>query len=379
MQGIVCVVAITLAVILLLIKIPRSSYTKRLSNAKAAIVASYLVCGFMMIFSIVQYPVIAKYEVFATIAMLVTVLLSSLTISYAMITILDEDMVSPNVIIATLLLAILSSLVLIESAIHEREGYLFCLIFSLVIFSAECVYYIIKFDMAYKKSLKVLNAYYDEEENHKIRWIRFCYIIAMLTNTFFIVYLIIPQKFMRLYMAWYIIFMLYFAANFISFLGSHKIVLDAFAHRALAIPERRAAMRQAQTSKVRKEDPALDTRQREKDFRTLAANLTKWVDEKKYREYDKTREQIASELGTTKEILQLYFATVIKKDLRSWRTELRINDAKKMLLEDRKASPQLVGEACGFSDRSNFHTTFVKLVGCTPKEWRKQNEKPGND
>ncbi len=377
MQGIVSIVALTLAIVLLLIKIPRTSYTRKLSNAKAAIVASFLVCGFMMIFSIVQYPVVAKYEVFATIAMLVTVLLTSLAISYASITILDEDMVSPNVIIATLFLVIISSLVLIESALHEREGYLFCLIFSLVIFVTECVYYIIKFDMAYKKSLKVLNAYYDEEENHKIRWIRFCYIIAMLTNSFFLVYLIIPQKFMRMYMAWYIIFMLYFAANFISFLGSHKLVLDAFAHRALAIPARKAAQRQH--AKVKKEEPVLDKKQREKDFRALAVNLDKWVSEKKYREYDRTREQIASELGTTKEILQLYFATVIQKDFRNWRTELRIEDAKKMLLEDTKASTQLVGETCGFSDRSNFHTTFAKLVGCTPREWRRTNEKPGND
>ena len=49
-----------------------------------------------------------------------------------------------------------------------------------------------------------------------------------------------------------------------------------------------------------------------------------------------------------------------------------------MLLEDKQASTNLVGEMCGFSDRSNFHTQFVKLVGCSPKKWRETNGKPGN-
>ncbi len=370
MQTITCVVACTLAFILLLIKLPTSEYTKKLSNAKTAIAISFLVCGFMMIFSIVQYSKVSDYEVFATITMLVTVSLSSLAISYAMITILNEQMLHTNLLAANMFVVFCASLILIESCLNGRRSAFACLIVNLVIFAAECVYLIILFDKAYKQSLKDLNAYYDEDENHKIRWIRFCYIIAMLTNMFFLVYMVMPHKFMKLYMAWYIIFMLYFAANFISFIGSHKIVLDAFAHNALALGARFAQNH----PKQKKEEPVIDARQRDREFKRIAVNIDKWVGENKFREYDKSREEIASELGTTKEMLQLYFANVVGKDFRTWRTELRINDAKKLLLEDRKSSAQFVGEFCGFSDRSNFHTTFIKFVGCTPKQWREKNE-----
>ena len=194
----------------------------------------------------------------------------------------------------------------------------------------------------------------------------------MLTDIFLLVYMLLPKGFMKVYIAWYILFILYFSANFISFLGSHKMVLDAFAHRTLSGQD----LFPPKTQKLKEQEPAIDRKQRETEFRTISRNIKQWVADKKYREYDKTREEIAEEMGTTKEMLQLFFNIKIKQDFRNWRTELRINDAKRMLLEDRQASTNLIGEMCGFSDRSNFHTQFVKLVGCSPKKWRETEGKP---
>lgn len=49
---------------------------------------------------------------------------------------------------------------------------------------------------------------------------------------------------------------------------------------------------------------------------------------------------------------------------------MRINDAKRLLLENKSASTNIIAEISGFSDRSNFHRQFVKIVGCSPKQWR---------
>ena len=88
------------------------------------------------------------------------------------------------------------------------------------------------------------------------------------------------------------------------------------------------------------------------------------------------REEIAKELRTSKESLHLYFATVMKMDFRTWRTELRIEESKKLLLEDKETSINIIGEMAGFSDRANFYRQFVKIVGCSPKEWRESNGNP---
>lgn len=244
----------------------------------------------------------------------------------------------------------------------------------LLLFVGQCVYYIFQFDKAYKSAVRQLEAFYDEEEDHKIRWIRFCYVIAMLTDVFLLVYLMLPKGLMTLYVAWYMLYMLYFSSNFISFLGSHKMTLDAFAHRTLSGQD----MFPQKQEKSKKEETAAEVRRRAREFEKLEKRIELWVENKKYREYDKSREEIAAELSTTKETLQLYFNVQMGMDFRTWRTNLRIQDAKQMLLEKPECSTNMIGELCGFSDRSNFHRQFTKIVGCSPKVWRETDGHPEN-
>lgn len=374
-QWLACAASCMLAFILLMIKIPHSEHTKRLNNAKVTIAVSFLVCGFMMAFSLYKYPAVWDYEQFSSLTMLITASFSTMAISYSMVNIIDDRMISGNVFIINTFLLTATSFALLESFLGDGSGkqhYLIALTLSLGLFVTQSTYYIVKFDKAYKKFLLALSAYYDEDEDHKIRWLRFFYIIAMLTDVFLLVYMVLPDGFMKIYIAWYVLFILYFSANFISFIGSHRMILDAFAHRTLSGQD----LFPPKTQKLKDMEPAIDRKQRDAEFKKINGSIKQWIADKKYREYDKTKEEIAMEIGTTKELLQLYFNKVIRQDFRNWRTELRINDAKKMLLEDRQASTNLIGEMCGFSDRSNFHTQFVKIVGCSPKRWRDTNGKP---
>jgi AraC-like DNA-binding protein len=48
-------------------------------------------------------------------------------------------------------------------------------------------------------------------------------------------------------------------------------------------------------------------------------------------------------------------------------------EAKRLLLENREISTNIIGELAGFSDRSNFHRQFVRIAGCTPRQWREMH------
>lgn len=111
------------------------------------------------------------------------------------------------------------------------------------------------------------------------------------------------------------------------------------------------------------------------EVKRLERALRIWVEEKRYREYSNSRDDVAGQLNTSREFLNAYITKVLKSDFNSWRTSLRIEDAKKVLLEQRDLPIHLVGEMVGFSDRSNFHRQFTKLVGCTPKQWRESSVK----
>jgi AraC-like DNA-binding protein len=220
-----------------------------------------------------------------------------------------------------------------------------------------------------------LEQYYDDEEDHKVKWIRFCYIIMMLTQMAILVYMFLPDGFMKIYSLWYVVFLVYFSANFISFLGSHKLLLDAFAYKALTFQNIKEKLEKKRLEKAHLEEVPDEIN--EAEFKRLERALEKWVEEKRYTEYDKSRDDIAKELGTSKEMLHLYFVYVTGIDFKTWRTNHRIEEAKKLLLEKKNLSINMVGEMAGFSDRSNFHRQFTKNVGCSPKQWRDSDGIPG--
>ena len=112
------------------------------------------------------------------------------------------------------------------------------------------------------------------------------------------------------------------------------------------------------------------------EVKRLEKALQAWVSEKRSRECCISREEVASQLNTTREFLSSYFKHVMKMDFNSWRTSLRVEDAKNVLLDRDDLPISLVGELVGFSDRSNFHRQFTTLVGCSPKKWRESSGKP---
>lgn len=381
-QLIVGVGSTILAALLMLIKIPQSDYSSKLINSKLAIVVSFLICSFMMFFTMSQYgkPEIWDWEMFTMLAIYVVVHFSTSIISYSMMSLLKAEEHRHRMFVPGLFVSAIIAVMLLSAYKSENMTYFWTMcVVALTAFMVQSVTYIVYFDKAYKQSLKELENYYDEDESHKIKWVRFCYIISMLTNIFILVYLCLywfldyKLAIAALYTVWYLLYMLYMTSNFISFIGSHKLVLDAFAHRALTgqdIRQRRVERKAARTHESGEESL------NDKEAARLERALQKWVDEKNYRKYDKSREEIADELKTSKEFLHHYFLNRLGVDFKTWRTQLRIEDAKKMLLEDRKISTNLVGEMCGFSDRSNFHRQFVKIVGCSPREWRESAGNP---
>jgi transcriptional regulator GlxA family with amidase domain len=193
----------------------------------------------------------------------------------------------------------------------------------------------------------------------------------MLTQMFVLVYMLLPRGFMKVYTIWYALFMLYFSANFISFLGSNKLLLDAFAYKTLSGQEIiQRIERRKRMKKGAKDSQPLESQLTEQEMNKIDRSLVKWVKEKRFRAYDKTREEIAKELNTSKEMLHMFFVTRMNVDFKTWRTRLRIEEAKNLLLDNPEMSINIVAELSGFSDRSNFHRQFTKIVGCSPKQWR---------
>lgn len=363
------VTSFVLAFLLFLINVPNSEHSRKLVKAKNTIAMCFFISS-ILFFVCYTYSGIEDYEVFSSLMMFVVTAISSAILSFSLMNLLEEgdnDKFFLNVTIIAIF-----SYILMRSFWMERGAMRWAiLIGSVVLYIVNCIIHIILFHRTYLRSVQKLEQYYDEEENNKMKWIRFCYIMMMLTQMFVLVYMLLPRGFMKIYTLWYVLFMVYFSANFISFLGSNKLLLDAFAYKTLSGQEIMERIeRRKRMKKGAKEAQPLDSQVTEQELNRIEHALDKWVKEKRYREYDKTREQIAKELNTSKEMLHLFFVTRMSVDFKTWRTRLRIEEAKLLLLENQEMSINIVAELSGFSDRSNFHRQFTKIVGCSPKQWR---------
>lgn len=300
-----------LGLLLMLIKIPHSDYSAKLTNSKVAIVTSFLICSFMMFYAMTEFgqPDIKDWDMFLMLTIYIVVHFSTSIISYSMIALLKTEKHKwQNLFVPGLFVSAVVAFMLLESYKSGNMNYFWfvCLV-ALTAFLIQSVTYIIHFDRAYKKSIRELENYYDEDESHKIKWVRFCYVISMLTNLFILVYLCLywfldsKMEVASLYTIWYLVYMLYLTSNFISFIGSHRLVLDAFAHKTLSGEDIMQMINENKKKKNRKNDVYVaEVSLNEMEFRKLEQALEQWVLKKSYREYDKSREEIARELNTTK-------------------------------------------------------------------------------
>ena len=106
--------------------------------------------------------------------------------------------------------------------------------------------------------------------------------------------------------------------------------------------------------------------------RRMEEMLRRWTEGKGFRMMDSSLEAAAARIGTDAATLNRYFWER-GEDFRTYRTRLRVEDAKNMLVREPEVPAATVCRRAGFSDRSNFNRQFKAHTGLTPTAWRAQH------
>jgi AraC-like DNA-binding protein len=107
------------------------------------------------------------------------------------------------------------------------------------------------------------------------------------------------------------------------------------------------------------------------DQAAVAAAVQQWQKSRDYLLHDSHPSRCAQSMGITPSQLHQYCLRELGMDFRTWRTSLRIEEAKKMLLAEPKAHISLIARRVGINDRSNFSRLFKEHTGYLPSDWRK--------
>ena len=114
--------------------------------------------------------------------------------------------------------------------------------------------------------------------------------------------------------------------------------------------------------------------QREWDAR-IAEAVDRWVQARKYLRQLASVEEIAADIGVPADQLAVWVRIHTGKTLLGWRKLLRIEEAKRLLLEFPDLPVSTVGLMVGIDDKSNFKRQFTETVHLTPRAWRERHGK----
>lgn len=105
----------------------------------------------------------------------------------------------------------------------------------------------------------------------------------------------------------------------------------------------------------------------------IALCISTWIDGEGYRKPGLTLQDVAQQIHTNRTYLSEYINTVYQQSFRDWIAGLRIEYAKRLMLEQPHLKMLEISVASGFLSLSHFTKTFSEKENCSPARWgRKQ-------
>jgi AraC-like DNA-binding protein len=97
------------------------------------------------------------------------------------------------------------------------------------------------------------------------------------------------------------------------------------------------------------------------------------IQDKLYQNANLKSPEIAKKLGLTTHLFSQLLNDNLEKNFATFVNEYRIDCAKQKIVSISNSTIEQIGYECGFNSKSTFYTTFKKLVGKTPAEFKSAN------
>ena len=107
-------------------------------------------------------------------------------------------------------------------------------------------------------------------------------------------------------------------------------------------------------------------------MKKIEAALEKWCDDRMYKDCNVTIYSLAANLGCKKNELTEYFNFSQHTNFRTRLSDIRFNEAVRMMKENPEFSNDAISTECGFSSHTQIYRIFKQKTGLSPSQWREQ-------
>lgn len=351
-----------LGILLVIIRIPRDGLMQRLRKPRIFLSSAYFLLAVSDLFRFLQPDIPTDDEAYHFV-ILFFASTQSMVFTYTLLIFIQPLYVTARRIILQALAlggVGIMGIILYSSGNEDAAHLFFCMAF--LAYCAQITYYTLLFRKKYAKCLLCLQEYYCEEEDRRLRWVQWCFYSALSIGIGAAVFMHLPHRIFTIFIVLYTLFYLYFVTRFIDY-------LNRFAFVVYAMEQPTANNCKAPTKQTVAATEVADESILHQKEEMLKEALEQYIAAKGYTQIDIDNENIMQQLNADRATINHYFNNVLGMDFRTWRTMLRVEEAKKLIRQNPGMTMNIIGEKAGFSDKSNFSRQFKKFVGCSPTEY----------
>ncbi len=227
------------------------------------------------------------------------------------------------------------------------------------IFALYYIYILLKYTLLFYKTFKEykcrMDNYFSEQEWKRLRWVNFSFYYALVVGILALISIFSPD-----------VIFVFFKVFVIPFYAYYGFQLINYGFKYQSIEPIRIA-----SDEDKKEDN--NTTIRPASFGDLEFLLDEWITQRNYLQAGITIEQVANQLYTNRTYLSNYINTYKQQTFREWINQLRMDEAKRLMLENATLPINEICQMVGFSKISNFTRQFTKTTGMPPLSWKRKN------
>ena len=205
-----------------------------------------------------------------------------------------------------------------------------------------------------------LQNYYDWIMDSQLRWMQFTIIIMVSVGLTVPLIIFGVGKWLVPYGLFFFTSIFYFVDCFCSYVMS-------------SIPKKLQEAEESRQQGQREEEKDISHRNDIETMDRVGRAVEKWLNGGGYLQAGMKMPNAAAEMGIPQYLLSSWLRYNNLK-YSDWMTDLRISEAKRVLVEHSDWNNEAVAQHCGFTDRSYFQTIFKKKTGMTPAEFIQSHE-----
>lgn len=360
------IIYLTLAIILLLFKVPQTEYFERYRTSKR-----YIAFGFIII-SATIFTWLYNFDGNWTKANpltdsidLIYYYLIGIVFSYGFSNLLDKHYINKRRVTLDLCkwaVCVTCCIISMQESIHTNIQE-FCIFVSFLLFLEFIIQYIYYFRKIYIKNSRMLEDYFTAETVNFVSWIKKSITLIFMSALFAVITINEGAIFNWIFQIYNISINIYITISVINYSAIYAKLKQAEPKDKEEISKQEAMAQRFYANSS------------EQSKLLLQKKIRIWASTKSYQNNQFTIDELATHLGTNKYYLSRLINEKKHMNFSNWISSLRIADAKEILQAEPNLRLEEVAFRVGFSSPSYFSKVFSNLEGISPSAWVRNLER----